>query len=183
MRYRLATLLSFLVLSGCSTSSAPPSPTATSPAGTGSATVRPGATPRPTAALAAVDPTFAQAVRTLCSALSRRDAATITKALPYYQYNSGLRYGVLGDGEGQTGDPSLMVTWLAHSSVRCRLQSPGVHGHGAFLATGWSQPGGTALVELDTYSGKWKINDFTFGPYGALVRAMQTARPIVRYQG
>ena len=48
------------------------------------------------------------------AALARKDSSTVTKALPYYQYNSGLRYGMLGDGEGQTGDPGSMATWLAH---------------------------------------------------------------------
>jgi hypothetical protein len=82
--------------------------------------------PRRRRATIAVDRRFAQAVQTLCAALPRKDAPTVIRDLPYYQYNSGLRYGTLGDGEGQTGDPSLMATWLVHTHVQCRFQSSGV---------------------------------------------------------
>jgi hypothetical protein len=185
VRYIISVALLGLALSGCSSSASPshPTPTTTSPTAA-TQTVSPTQTapgPRPT--LVTVDPTFAQAVRTICAAFAHRDASVVTGALPYYQYNSGLRYGMLGDGEGQTGDPSLMASWLAHSRIRCTLESSGSHGHGTVLATGWPQRGGAALVELDTYAGHWKINDFTFGPYGALYRAMQTARPLLRYTG
>lgn len=186
MRYLLAAGVLVLALAGCGSSAAPAAPTPTAVAtATGVPATVPGArsnaTPRPAAV--AVDGGFASIVRVICGALARRDAGTVTAALPYYQYNSGLRYGMLGDGEGQTGDPSLMTTWLAHSHVQCKLQSSGSHEHGTVLATGWPQPGGTALIEFDTYSGRWKINDFTFGVYGPLARAIQTAGPIVPYTG
>ena len=180
VRYIISAVLLGLALSGCSSSSSPSAPTSTST--TATRTVSPthvASTPT----TVAVDQGFAQTVRSVCAAFARKDASTITRNLPYYQYNSGLRYGMLGDGEGQTGDPSLITTWLAHAHVQCKFQSSGGHGHGTVLATGWPQQGGAALVELDTYSGRWKINDFTFGPYGALYRAMQTARPILRYAG
>lgn len=173
-----------LALSGCSSSSSPTSPTPTgSTAGTiAKQTVSPThVAPTPRATTVAMDRGFAHTVRSLCSSFARRDASAVTRVLPYYQYNSGLRFGTLGDGEGQTGDPSLMATWLVHSHVACKFQSSGSHGHGTVLATGWPQQGGTALIELDTYSGQWKINDFTFGPFGALFRAMQTAGPVLRY--
>ncbi len=186
VRYLLTTALLALAIAGCSPSSSPPAPTPTgSTAGSGATGIpsptRIVRTPHPVSV--AVDRGFAQVVRSLCAAFARKDPASVTRDLPYYQYNSGLRYGMLGDGEGQTGDPSLMATWLAHSSVRCALQSSGSHGHGTVLATGWPLRGGSALIEFDTYAGRWKINDFTFGPYGALYRALQTARPIVRYAG
>jgi hypothetical protein len=175
-----------LALSGCSSSASPssPTPTTTAPTTATSPTVSSApSSPPPRPTNVPVDRGFAQTVRTLCAAFAHRDASVVTGALPYYQYNSGLRYGMLGDGEGETGDPSLMAGWLAHSRIRCTLQSSGSHGHGTVLATGWPQRGGAALVELDTYAGHWKINDFTFGPYGALYRAMQTARPLLRYTG
>ncbi len=175
------------MLSGCSTGSSP------APAATPTGTARPGATsqpspktrvkPAPSATPAIVNSGFAQTVHSLCTALAQNDASTAVRLLPYYQYNSGLRYGMLGDGEGETGDPSLMTSWLAGSHVRCRYQTTGAFGHGTVLATGWKRPGETALIELDTYSGRWKINDFTFGPRGALFVAMQTARPVLPYVG
>jgi hypothetical protein len=186
VRWLLTTTVLGLSVAGCGSTSAPTSPTSTSlttrhgATGTTSST-QVARTPRPISV--AVDPGFAGAVRTLCAEFGRKDSSAVTRDLPYYQYNSGLRYGMLGDGEGQTGDPSLMATWLAKSSVRCVLQSSGSHGHGTVLATGWPLRGGSALIELDTYSGQWKINDFTFGPYGALYRALQTVRPVVRYAG
>lgn len=186
VRYFVAAAISVLAIAGCGSSSAPTAPTPTGvavgSAATGTASpVRATRTPRPVSV--AIDRGFARMVRSLCAAFARKDSAAVTRDLPYYQYNSGLRYGMLGDGEGQTGDPSLMTTWLAHSSVHCVLQSSGSHGHGTVLATGWPLKGGSALIELDTYSGQWKINDFTFGPYGALYRALQTVRPILRYAG
>jgi hypothetical protein len=180
VRYIISAALLGLALSGCGSIASPSSPTETSTAAT--RTVSPTEVAL-TPTTIAVDQGFAQTVRTVCTAFSNKDAAAVTRNLPYYQYNSGLRYGVLGDGEGQTGDPSLMTTWLAHAHVQCKFQSSGSHGHGTVLATGWPQQGGTALIELDTYSGRWKINDFTFGPFGELYRAMQTARPILRYAG
>lgn len=186
MRRMFAVALLGVALAGCSSSAAPAAPT---PTGAPVKTGTPAAIPS-SPATAAAHPTpvhinagFASTIGTLCTAFARRDSATVTSALPYFQYNSGLRYGSLGDGEGQNGDPSLMATWLANSHVQCKLQSSGAYGHGTVLATGWSLPGGTALVELDTYSGRWKINDFTFGPYGALVRALHTAGPIARFKG
>jgi hypothetical protein len=125
---------------------------------------------------------FSGFVRTLCTALRRRDARTIVDSLPHYQYNSGLRYGYLGDGEGQTGDPSLLGTWLAKNQVRCVYFTPDVAGHGLLLTRGWPLPSGNwSLIEMDTFNGRWKINDFTFGRFPRLFQAMHLAHPILRY--
>ncbi|GAC1445531.1 MAG: hypothetical protein NVSMB52_06910 [Chloroflexota bacterium] len=102
--------------------------------------------------------------------------------LPYYQYNSGVRYGRLGDGEGQTGDPALIGTWLAGTSIKCVLFTGDVAGHGTVLTSGWAQPGGWNLIEMDTFNGVWKINDFTFGDRSALYQAMQATRPVLKYR-
>jgi hypothetical protein len=99
----------------------------------------------------------------------------------YYQYNSGLRWGMLGDGEGHTSDPSLMSTWLASTRPRCVSFSSGAGGHGNVLTSGWVQPAAWGIVELDNVNGHWKINDFTFGSQGALAHAMQVSRPIIQY--
>ena len=101
----------------------------------------------------------------------------------YYQYNSGLRWGMLGDGEGHTDDPGLLNTWLSSSSVQCRSFTPGVAGHGTLMTSGWSQPGPWGLIEMDVSNGRWKINDFTFGGRGPLAQAMQVGHPILPYQG
>jgi hypothetical protein len=114
--------------------------------------------------------------------LTTRDAGTVINQLPYYQYNSGLRYGMLGDGEGETGDPSLMRTWLSRSGVQCKYFTPDVAGHGTVLTRGWAQPGGWGLIEMDTFNGHWKINDFTFGGGPALYHAMRVAGPILAYR-
>jgi hypothetical protein len=67
--------------------------------------------------------------------------------------------------------------------VRCQDYTPDIAGHGTLLTSGWSQQGGWSLIELDTYGGAWKINDFTFGDRAALYRAMQTSQPIVQFRG
>lgn len=131
-----------------------------------------------------MSPAYHDFLRTICNALARSDASAIKARLPYYQYNSGLRYGVLGDGEGRTADPGLLDTWLQASPVRCQFYTPDLAGHGTLLASGWKQqPGGWGLIEMDTFNGTWKINDFTFGPRGALYFAMQTSHPVLVYRG
>ncbi|MGH2443224.1 MAG: hypothetical protein ACRDFX_08680 [Chloroflexota bacterium] len=125
--------------------------------------------------------TYARFLHQICGALSAGDATTISNALPFYQYNSGLRYGNLGDGEGQSGDPALLTTWLQGATTRCTKYTPDVAGHATVLTTGWKQSGGWSLIEMDTYNGVWKINDFTFGSKHPLVQAMKTSHPILTY--
>ena len=156
------------------------------PRATASTLPRPGSTPAvppATAVVVAASTPYMTFLAATCHALAAGDAATISNELPYYQYNSGVRYGLLGDGEGQTGDPSLLGTWLQGGSVRCQDYTPDLSRHGTLLTSGWSQQGGWALLELDTYSGAWKINDFTFGGRAALYQAMQTSHPIVQFHG
>ena len=128
VRFIISMAIFAVALVGCSSSASPASPTATATSvrtGASGTPPAPRLTPTPRPVSVVVDGGFATAVRSLCAALARKDSSTVTRALPYYQYNSGLRYGMLGDGEGQTGDPGLMATWLAHSSVHCVLQSSG----------------------------------------------------------
>lgn len=146
------------------------------PAATTAPAVAP--TPAPTASAG-----YTGFLASMCHAFSASDAATITNDLPYYQYNSGVRYGSLGDGEGQTGDPSILGTWLQGANVRCQFYTPDEAGHGTLLTSGWNQPGGWSLIEVDTFNGAWKINDFTFGDRAALYHAMQTSQPILTYHG
>jgi len=201
---RLATLMLLaLVITGCGSSMAS-SPTATPPA---SAT--PTARPQPLASATSVRPKgsttavvrqatavppkpvptvavsndYASFTATICHSFAAHDATTIINSLPYFQYNSGLRYGTMGDGEGQTADPALVHTWLASAKVTCNFFTRDVAGHGTLLASGWTQPGGWALLDLDTYGGHWKINDFTFGDRATLYNAMQTGGPIVPFRG
>ena len=117
--------------------------------------------------------------------LSHHDSSALRNDLPYYQYNSGLRYGMLGDGEGRTGDPALLTAWLAGGNVRCRLITRDIAGHGTVLAGGWTAaPGPWSLIEMDTYNGTWKVNDFTFGNHSDLYAAMQTtSAPLEVYRG
>jgi hypothetical protein len=123
-------------------------------------------------------------LRTLCGAMGAGNAATLTAHLMHYQYNSGLRWGMLGDGEGQTSDPSTMSTWLSGSHVRCRAFSPNVAGHGTLLTSGWARPGPWGLLDLDLLNGQWVINDFTFSTGPALARAMHgVAKPVITYRG
>jgi hypothetical protein len=122
-------------------------------------------------------------VRSLCGALSRGDSKAVSGSLMYYQYNSGLRWGMLGDGEGHTADPGLLRTWLARARPHCVSFSPGHAGHGNLLTSGWREPAPWGIVEMDMLHGHWKINDFTFGSGTALARAMQVERPILPYHG
>jgi hypothetical protein len=138
--------------------------------------------PAPTATVT-VSPAYRSFLSSLCRAFSRGDASAIINSLMYYQYNSGLRYGNLGDGEGQTGETSLMQTWLSGRHVSCRFFTPDDAGHGTVLTAGWDTPGPWSLIELDTVQGHWKINDFTFGRQGALYRAMRVAGVILPYHG
>jgi hypothetical protein len=196
VRRQAPLLLIALLAAACGSSAAPrpthvaqARPTATQAShAIPTANTHPGTAPTTvatSAALPAATPTagYSAFLATTCHALATASAATISGELPYYQYNSGLRYGTLGDGEGQTGDPGLLSTWLQGSSVRCQFYTPDVAGHGTLLTSGWNQPGGWSLIELDTFGGAWKINDFTFGDRSALYRAMQTSQPILGYHG
>jgi hypothetical protein len=131
----------------------------------------------------ALSPSYRGFLKTLCDALVHRDASTLRNDLPYYQYNSGLRYGMLGDGEGTTGDPALLASWLVGGSVRCARVTADIDGHGTVLTGGWvGAPASWSLIEMDTYGGTWKINDFTFGRRNALYSAMQNSpQRIVTY--
>lgn len=183
MRRALCCLLLAVGLAGCGGSSASPTATpAASPTNT-KATAAPA--PAPTATPVHLSGDYATFLSTLCRAFVRRDANAVANLLPHYEYNDGVRYGHLGDGEGSTGDPSILSTWLASSHVRCRLITPDVAGHGTLLAGTWSNaPGRWALIEADIYNGHdWRINDFTFGRRAELYAAMQTSHPIVRYHG
>lgn len=165
-----------VAVSGCSVmgSSRPsPSPTAR--------VVARGPTPKPAATAVRVDPGYAAFLHTICRAFTTGDAATVINSLPYYQYNSGLRYGMLGDGEGQTGDPGLLHAWMAGGGVRCRYFTPSDGAHGTVLTSGWKAPAAWSLLEIDSFSGKWKINDFTFGDRNSLYGVMHTAVPILPY--
>jgi len=186
---RLLAIFIVITVAGCGSGQATTSATPSVPALPGETVTTAQGTPstrpqaRPGTATVAVNAQYAGFVSALCRDFRSRNARAITAQLPFYQYNSGLRYGQLGGGEGSTGDPSLMGTWLSHSSVRCVLYTPGVAGHGALLTQGWSQPGGWGLLDLDTYSGHWKINDFTFGKQSDLVYAIHTANPVLQYRG
>ena len=170
--------LALVALCGCSSQqSAQPTATTIVP------TTRPTTAPTPSSSpTASVDRTFLASVRALCSALSTGDAGAVANSLMHYQYNSGLRWGTLGDGEGQTSDPSLLSTWLAQARPRCVSLTTGNGGYGAVLTRGWSQPGPAAIIEMDVIDGKWKINDFTFGSEASMARAMQVHAPVLPYR-
>lgn len=188
----LTFLLLAVAVSGCAgIGAASPAPTATvtatltaTPSPPPSPTILPRRpTPRPTPT-PVIGKSYFAFLRTICRAFSARDAGTIINSLPYFQYNSGLRYGNLGDGEGQTGDPGLMRTWLAQHRARCVYFTPDVAGHGTVLTRGWRVGGMRwSLIELDTFQGHWKINDFTFGARRNLWWAMQSSQPVLAYRG
>jgi len=124
---------------------------------------------------------YAVFVHHLCRSLAAADAAAIRSLLPYYQYNSGVRFGTFGGGEGETGDPAIISSWLAGGRVRCRSYTRDIAGHGTLLAGGWNVSGGWALLDLDTFGGVWKVNDFTFGRFHVLFHAMRTFHSVLRY--
>lgn len=142
--------------------------------------------PQPTATvtrtLARVSARYRAFLDSACHAFATRDSNALASDLSNYQYNNGLRYGMLGDGEGQTGDPSLFSTWLAHGPVACVSYSPDVAGHGTLLTRGWPLGGGWGLIDLDIFNGSWKFNDFTFGTRNALISAMATSHPILQFR-
>jgi hypothetical protein len=177
----MAALLLMVLLGGCTAtagSSTTPTPIlrATPPA------TRTARIPSPTPTVVVGKP-FASFLHIVCSALASGNATTIIDLLPYYQYNSGLRYGTLGGGEGQSADPSLMRTWLASARPHCVTFTPGVMGHGTVLTVGWKTPAPASIIELDMFNGHWKVNDFTFAGQSALERAMKTSSPILTYRG
>jgi hypothetical protein len=171
------------VLAGCGASHSASSVTPTSPPAT--STTSPATTPAPTphSTRVVIGAAYAVFVRNVCKAFSHGDAQTLIGDLPYYQYNSGLRYGQLGDGLGETGDPSLMRTWLSAGKPHCVRLTPDRAGHGTLLTTHWKTNAPAALLDLDTFNGHWKINDFTFGTLAALGVAMHTSTPILAYRG
>jgi hypothetical protein len=187
LRAALLTLAVAMAMTGCSSLGGAPAPTPVPTATERAVGTHPyHSTPLPTVARSvAMSPAYQGFLKTLCGALTARDATTLRGQLAYYQYNSGLRYGALGDGEGTTGDPALLTSWLASAPVHCALVTPDIAGHGTVLTRGWaSAPGPWSLIEMDTYSGTWKINDFTFGRRPALYAAMQNSpQPIEAYRG
>jgi hypothetical protein len=170
-------VLGAVLLAGCS-SSPSASPTATTVTGSPSPSATAGPTPTVT-----VDKGFFAFLQTVCGNLARGNASGISASLMHYQYNSGLRWGTLGDGLGRSDDPSLLNTWLAHARPHCVSYSSGQAQHGAVLTSGWSQPARWAIVEMDVVNGKWRINDFTFGPHRAMAQAMQIVAPTVPFHG
>ncbi|MBV9279828.1 MAG: hypothetical protein JOZ41_07085 [Chloroflexi bacterium] len=183
---RLALPLLAVALTACGSQSTPPPPPRTvtsTPTTRPVPPTRPPPTPVPTPTVT-VSKSFAAFRDRLCGAFARNDASAAINLLPYYQYNDGVRYGYLGDGEGQSGDPNLLRTWLAGTRVRCLFFTPDVAGHALLLTNGWPLPHGSwNLIEADTFNGTWKINDFTFGTRAALYRAMQVMQPILPYRG
>ncbi|HZS93942.1 MAG TPA: hypothetical protein VFA78_04035 [Chloroflexota bacterium] len=169
-----------LVLAGCGSGSAPPTPappTATSRPQPTTSHASP--TPNPTYLVGKPYATF---LHTICNALAAGNSGTIIANLPHYEYNSGVRYGTYGAGPGQTGDPSLIHTWLTGARPRCRFYTPGVEGHGAILTSGWKMGANHwAILEADLFSHKWRINDFTFGPQSKLHPALHIAGPVLMY--
>lgn len=183
MRATLPALTLAILLAGCASIGGSASPTST-PSSRSAPT--PPRTPRPTVVQPlAMSVPYRQFVASLCASLRRRDSATVRNQLPYYQYNSGVRYGKIGDGEGQTGDSALVAAWLTGGQVRCRVVTRDVAGHGTVLASGWTgAPGPWSLIEMDTFNGAWKINDFTFGNQAQLYAALQsTSAPTEAYRG
>jgi hypothetical protein len=177
-----------VVLTACSAShSSGPALTSTSVRAPRGPTISRTVTPAPKPTLVASIPTpkpssgFVAFLGSLCQAIGSHDAGTVQNALMNYQYNTGVRYGNLGDGEGQTGDPSILNSWLGTAVIRCRYFTADIAGHGTLLTSGWPLGGGWSLIEMDVVGGSWKINDFTFGSPSALYRAMQTSRPILTY--
>lgn len=177
----VAALLLVALLGGCAasaSSSATPTP-ASHPTPVRTSAVH---VPSPTATVVVGKP-FASFLHIVCGALASGNATAIIDLLPYYQYNSGLRYGTLGGGEGQTGDPSLMRTWLASARPHCITFTPGIMGHGTVLTVGWKTPAPASIIELDMFNGHWKVNDFTFAGRPALEQAMNTSSPVLPYHG
>jgi hypothetical protein len=182
----LAVALAGCGLGGSNKSASPTSTPLPTPPPTVTAAPQATKAARPTAgptSTVAVSANYSGFIHRFCQALKQKDTNTLSSLLPYYQYNSGLRYGMLGDGEGETGDPSLFSTWLQNANVRCDYFTPDVAGHGTVLASGWIIPGPWSLIDMDIFNGAWKINDFTFGNRAALMRAMHTSHPILAYRG
>lgn len=173
-----------LACAGCSTFATSPKATPTSMA---TSTASPKATPTSIGPVIPTNfkpsPQYRAFVHSMCSAFAARSAGTIQSDLMNYQYNTGVRYGALGDGEGQTADASVLPGWLsAPAHVRCNYYTPDIAGHGTLLTSGWTQSGSWSLIEMDTINGAWKINDFTFGTSSALYQAMQTTHPVLKYR-
>lgn len=125
----------------------------------------------------AVTADFKSFLRSFCGALSARDANTLQNQLPYYQYNSGVYYGTFDGAGGQTGQPTLISTWLQGGNPRCVRFSMTDSQHGAVTTQGWGFDGGWSVVEFDKYGSVWKINDFTFGKSGQVRYALWSTTP------
>jgi hypothetical protein len=183
--YRLATIFALaVVVAGCGSPSASKNATVTPtvPGITSTATPAPTPVVEPTPKVV-LAPAYLSFLHTVCHSLSAGDAAVVTAHLMHYQYNSGLRWGMFGDGEGTTSDPSEISTWFSGSHVVCQAVSSNIGGHGTLLTSGWARPAPWSLLDLDLLNGQWVINDFTFGSAARLARAMhQVAQPVVRYR-
>jgi hypothetical protein len=177
---RVALLAGVAVLmAGCGSPSA--TPTAVPPTPVRSVSPIP-STPAPSPTVA-VSPAYLSFVRSICAAMRSGNAGGVTSHLMHYQYNSGLRWGTLGDGEGTTSDPSTLATWLSGSHVSCKSFSPNIGGHGTLLTSGWARPAPAALLDLDLLNGQWVINDFTFGSPNVMAQTMHSVtRPTITYR-
>ena len=120
-------------------------------------------------------------LKSFCTGAQEHNSNVVASFLPYYQYNSGVRYGQMGDGAGQTGSPDLLRTWVRTGHIQCVDTGPDISGHAVLLSRGWPRPGGWSLTEFDVYNGVWKINDFTFGHENILRNRMQIAGPLRAY--
>ena len=171
-----------LTLAGCGfpgTTPAPaPTPTALPPPQPTPPVVRRTATPsKPKQHPVQVAAGFKTFLRTFCGALSAGNAGEIENELPYYQYNSGVYYGTFDGAGGQTGQPTLLATWLQSAHPQCVRFSMTDSQHGAVTTQGWGFDGGWGVVEFDRYGSVWKINDFTFGKSGQVRYALWSTSP------
>jgi len=172
-----AGLMCALALTACGSSNKSTLPV--SSAGTPGTAV-PGPTVGPTRSAraptrVALSRAYHRMLKSFCNGMQDHNGKVVASFLPYYQYNSGVRYGQMGDGAGQTGTPGLLRTWVRTGHIRCVDTGPDIAGHAVLLSRGWPQPGGWSLTEFDVYNGVWKINDFTFGDEKVLRDRMHVA--------
>lgn len=122
--------------------------------------------------------TYVAFIRLVCQSFAGKSGASIVNLLPHYRYNSSDPYfGAFNRGEGQWAVPSVVRGWVKSGRIRCIRYTASIDGHGDIVTRGWALTGSWGLIDVDEFSGKWKINDLTVGTSSAVRHAFFGTAP------
>jgi hypothetical protein len=126
-------------------------------------------------------PAYKSFISSVCAALRKRDAQSVSNSLEYTAANTGLYYGTFNKSEGTMAMDVLgtLNDWFNGSKPTCFKFAPSQADHGVVATNGWGHDGGWAVLDLDKLNGAWKVDDFTFGNRGSVMHALYSTSPEV----